>query len=199
MPEQPLQPDPSHNYEAGLGGSIVEAWIRVFERQKAFAEHALEQLDDDGFFKAPAAGLNSPAVIVQHLAGNMLSRWTDFLTSDGEKPTRDRDAEFLPPEPTAPSRDRIMKEWQRGWAAVLNAVGTLRPEDLDRRITIRGAPHAVHAAVVRQIDHDAFHIGQLNIIARMHVGGDNWRWFTIPPGGSSEFTETVRDRHQDNG
>ena len=182
-------------FEDGLGGDIVEGWRAIFARQRAFAEHAIDQLDLDGFFWSPGAGLNSVAVITRHRAGNMKSRWTGFLTEDGEKAWRDRDEEFVAPDPTEASRDAIMAAWREGWAALDSTLGALTEADLGRTVTIRGAPHAVHAAVLRQIDHYAFHVGQMNVIARLRVGSDNWAWFTLAPGGTKAFNEAMRAKH----
>ncbi len=188
-------------YESGLAGDLVSTWRAVFERQRAFAEHAFEQLDDERFFAVVAPGLNSVAVIARHMGGNMLSRWTDFLTTDGEKDTRDRDAELAPfapsmtPEQRREARARVMDVWARGWAALLAALDGLTEADLSRTVTIRGAPHAVHAAIARQLDHYAFHVGQINVIARQLVGTDRWVWFTLPPGGTREFNERMRRTH----
>ena len=181
-------------YSKGLTGDLIRGWVEVFRRQKAFAEHAFNQLDDVGFFASPGEGLNSVAVIVQHLAGNLKSRWSDFLTSDGEKDWRDRDAEFVPPDPSADGRAALMREWESGWQSLLDALGSLTPADVDNEVTIRGAPHSVHAAIARQLDHYGFHIGQINVIARMHVGADSWQWFTIPPGGTRAFNDAMRKR-----
>lgn len=171
----------------------------VFARQKAFAEHALDQLSDEQFFTAIAPGLNSPAVIVRHLAGNLFSRWTDFLTSDGEKPTRDRDAEFDAPHPApgerAAVRAQIMQQWEGGWAVLLAAFDGLAEADIARTVTIRTVEHSVAHAIARQLDHYAFHVGQLNVIARFMVGTDRWQWFTLPPGGTRAFNEQLRNRH----
>ncbi|MEO1008991.1 MAG: DUF1572 family protein [Planctomycetota bacterium] len=181
----------SARYTEGLTGDLVQGWIAVFGRQKAFAEHAFEQLDDAGFFWSPGEGLNSVAVIARHLAGNLQSRWSDFLTTDGEKPWRDRDAEFAPPEPTAEGRAAVMHEWEAGWRTLVDALEPLTPADIDKTVPIRGAPHAVHAAVARQLDHYGFHVGQINAIARLRVGSASWRWFTIPPGGTRAFNEEM--------
>ena len=183
-------------YASGLVGGVVEDCRAVFTRQRAFAEHAFEQLDDEGFFWTPAPGLNAVAVIARHLAGNLKSRWTDFLTADGEKDWRDRDAEFAPPQHTPASRRRIMADWAEGWAVLDAALADLTDADLGRQVTIRGAPHTVHAAIARQLDHYAFHVGQINVIARLRVGTDNWKWFTLPPGGTQAFNESMRTRHQ---
>lgn len=188
-------------YESGRSSDLLSTWQAVFERQRAFAEHAFDQLDDAGFFATPAAGINSVAVIARHLGGNMLSRWMDFLASDGEKPDRDRDAELAPFAVTmsdaerASARAEVMRIWEAGWQALFAALDGLGPDDLDRTVTIRGAPHAVHAAIARQLDHYAFHVGQINVIARMHVGSDAWRWFTLPPGGTRAFNDAMRERH----
>jgi hypothetical protein len=179
-------------FESPLPSDIIGVWIQIFERQKAFAEHAFDQLDDEQFFKVLAPGLNSCAIIVNHLAGNMMSRWTDFLTSDGEKPFRDRDHEFDPPaEHSDSERARIMERWNTGWSRLFAALDELAPEDLSRTVTIRSVPHPVHAAIARQLDHYSFHIGQINIIARQLVGTDAWNWFTLPPGGTKAFNEKL--------
>lgn len=179
-------------YTNPLPSDMVSVWRKVFERQKAFGEHAFNQLDDDQFFAVLAPGLNSCAVIANHLAGNMRSRWADFLTSDGEKPSRDRDQEFDPPsEHSSAERARIMDRWNEGWDLLLTALDGLTPADLSRIVTIRSVPHPVHAAVARQLDHYSFHIGQINIIARQLVGTDAWKWFTLPPGGTKAFNEKL--------
>lgn len=182
-------------FEDGVGGAIVDGWRAIFRRQRAFAEHAIEQLDLEGFFWSPGEGLNSVAVIVQHLAGNMQSRWRGFLTEDGEKPGRNRDAEFVPPEATDASRAALLDAWAEGWAALDDALAGLTDADLARIVTIRGAPHAVHGAVIRQIDHYAFHIGQMNVIARLRIGSADWSWFTLAPGGTAEFNKQMREKH----
>lgn len=190
----------SPRYESGLTGSPIEVYLAAYDRQKAFAEHALNQLDDEQFFRAPAPGLNSPAVIVAHIAGNMRSRFTEFLTTDGEKPDRNRDGEFAPMDPQDDSERRttrrtLMQVWDDSWAILRRSIGALDAERLDQTVTIRGAPHTIHAALTRSIDHYAFHTGQLNIIARLYVGTENWKWFTIPPGGTSAFNDEMKRKH----
>ncbi|MCA9283483.1 MAG: DUF1572 family protein, partial [Phycisphaerales bacterium] len=165
-----------HRYESAVAGDMISTWRAVFERQRAFAEHAFGQLDDERFFAVVAPGLNSVAVIARHMGGNMLSRWTDFLTTDGEKESRDRDAELeafpeeMSAEERATTRAQIMDLWSRGWAALSAALDELTDADLGKQVTIRGVPHAVHAALARQLDDYAFHVGQINIIARQLVG-----------------------------
>ncbi|MBL4810659.1 MAG: DUF1572 family protein [Phycisphaerales bacterium] len=180
------------NYQSILPQDTVAVWRQVFERQKSFGEHAFGQLSNEQFFAVLSPGLNSCAVIVNHLAGNMLSRWTDFLTSDGEKANRDRDAEFEPPaEHSADERAKIMGRWGLGWSKLFEAIDSLTAEDLSKIVTIRKVEHPVHAAVARQIDHYSFHIGQINIIARQLVGTEDWQWFTIAPGGTKAFNKEL--------
>ena len=147
------------------------------------AERAFEQLEDEDFFFKLGPHQNSIRVIVKHLAGNMRSRWTDFLTSDGEKPDRDRESEFV--EDVVP-RARIMTEWEAGWATVFAALASLTDADLSRTVRIRGEPLSVADAVVRQVEHYGCHVGQIVLIAK-HLRGDGWKYLTIPPGGSAAF------------
>jgi hypothetical protein len=175
-----------------LPDDMIQVWMQIFARQKAFGEHAFNQLSDEQFFAILAPGLNSCAIIANHLAGNMLSRWTDFLTSDGEKKTRDRDSEFEPPsELTSEQRATIMEHWEQGWGVLFETLGSLSNEDLSKSVTIRSVPHPVHAAIARQLDHYSFHIGQINIIARQLVGTDQWEWFTLAPGWTKAFNEKL--------
>ena len=182
-------------YRDGLTGSSRDVWSAVLTRQKAFPEHAIGHIDDGAFFRRPSiiegTRLNSIAIIVQHMAGNMHSRWTGFLTSDGEKPWRQRDAEFSEPEHVATSRTRLMATWEQGWALIFTTLESLKPNDLDRQVTIRGKPHTVEAAVIRQIDHYALHVGQVVTTARLFVPESEWRYFTIPPGASAEFNQAM--------
>ncbi|MGV6814319.1 MAG: DUF1572 family protein [Phycisphaerales bacterium] len=179
-------------YTNPLPSDTIALWCQVFTRQRAFAMHAFDQLDDAQFFTILAPGLNSCAIIANHLAGNMLSRWTDFLTTDGEKPTRDRDHEFEhPTQHTADERAKIMARFDDGWQVLFNTLEALMPEDLGKVITIRSVEHTVNAAVIRQIDHYSFHIGQINIIARQLVGTDRWQWFTLAPGATKAFNRQL--------
>lgn len=188
-------------YESGLRADMLETWRAIFARQKAFAEHAFDQLDDNQFSAVLSPGLNSVAVIARHMGANMLSRWTDFLTTDGEKPSRDRDAELAPidddasPELRRAARAQVMDTWERGWSTLFTTLDSLTEPDLSKTVTIRGAPHSVHAAIARQLDHYAFHVGQINVIARQLVGTDDWTWFTLPPGGTRAFNEAMRRKH----
>ena len=131
--------------------------------------------------------MNSIAVIANHMAGNMLSRWTDFLTTDGEKPSRDRDAEF--DDPPA-SREALMDLWNRGWACVFSALESLTDADLSRTVTIRSEPHSVMQAINRQTTHYAYHAGQIVFLAK-HFKSSQWKTLSVPKGQSRAFTERV--------
>ena len=157
-----------------------------FRKQKEWCEQGLGQLSDEEFFHRPAEQSNSVAHIVKHLAGNLKSRWTDFLTSDGDKPWRDRDAEFVVgPEDT---RDRLLAAWEEGWAALFGTLAGLAEADLLRRVTIRGEEHTVFHAVHRSLTHVAYHVGQVLYVCRL-VKKDGWRWLTIPPGQSQQYRQ----------
>jgi hypothetical protein len=147
------------------------------------AERAFEQLEDEDFFFRLNPRQNSIHVIVKHLAGNMRSRWTDFLTTDGEKADRDRESEFV--EDVVP-REQIMASWEKGWATVFAALAPLGDADLARTVRIRGEPLSAADAVVRQVEHYGYHVGQIVLIAK-HLRGDKWKYLTIPPGGSAAF------------
>jgi hypothetical protein len=152
------------------------------------AERAIAQLTDEELHRRPAPGINSVAVIMRHVAGNLISRWTDFLTSDGEKPDRDRDAEFTDWPGT---RQELMQYWARGFEAFLHTLQSLRAGDLSRTVTIRTEPHTVPLAIIRGLDHLAYHVGQILMIARMvHVGP--WDYVTIAPGKSAAYNQKMK-------
>jgi hypothetical protein len=148
----------------------------------------MAQVTDEQLFEALDPESNSIAIIVKHMAGNMRSRWTDFLTSDGEKPDRDRDSEFV----DAPStRDELMKLWEAGWYCVFTALEPLSDEDLGRSITIRGQAHSVMQAIHRQVAHYAGHVGQIVLLAK-HFQKGQWRSLSIPRGKSAEVTKRMQ-------
>jgi hypothetical protein len=147
----------------------------------------MEQVSDDQLFAVLDPEMNSIAVIVKHMAGNMLSRWGDFLTTDGEKPSRNRDAEFQDPPAT---RAALIEYWNRGWDCVFEALDPLSDADLGRQIAIRGEPHSVMQAVNRQIAHYAYHVGQVVFVAK-HFRSTEWRSLSIPRGDSRAFAEKV--------
>jgi hypothetical protein len=161
-----------------------------FQRHKKIAEKAMRELDDSLFLTRPAAHVNPVALIVKHLAGNLASRWTDFLNSDGEKPTRDRDGEFELTD--ADSRTSVMEAWEQGWSAVLATVGNLNGADLDRKVTIRGEAFTVRQALVRGLTHVAYHTGQILYIVRLLKPESTW--ITIPPGQSRGAPGQYRTR-----
>jgi len=157
---------------------------------KRLAERALEQIPDEALGATLDAESNSIAIIVKHLAGNMRSRWTDFLTTDGEKPDRNRDTEFeMPPK----TRAEVMALWEAGWRYVFDALTTLTDADLTHTVQIRAEPHSVMQAINRQIAHYSFHLGQIVYLAK-HFAGDRWTAVTVPRGKSAEFTAGVARR-----
>ncbi len=173
----------------GARGPFLEDALLQLAKSRTLAERALEQTSDAAFFAALDAETNSIALVVKHLAGNMRSRWTDFLATDGEKPDRNRDREFER-EP-GDSRAALMARWEEGWRLALAAVGALAEGDLGRTVTVRGESHTVMQAVQRQLTHYAYHVGQIVLLARHHAG-PAWRSLSIPPGQSAAF-EVARD------
>ena len=162
----------------------LEEARRQFRGHKRMGERAMEQLRDEEFFATIDSESNSVAVLVKHLAGNMRSRFTDFLTADGEKPDRFRDQEFeLNP---ATTRADVMKWWEDGWSVVLATIESLKPEDVMRTVTIRGEPHTALQAINRQIAHYAQHTGQIVFLAK-HLRSAEWKTLSIPRGKSEEF------------
>ena len=159
----------------------------VFRYYKKLGERAMAQCSDEALFTVLDAESNSIAIIVKHMAGNMRSRWTDFLTSDGEKPDRNRDTEFEAPPKT---RTELMEMWERGWKLLFGALEPLSDADLTRTITIRTEPHSVMQAINRQVAHYSYHVGQIVYLAR-HLAGDRWQTLTIPKKKSAEFNRQV--------
>src|ERR1700677_4638103 len=162
----------------------IEEARRQMRGNKRLAEGAIAQLDEDQLFATLDAESNSVAIIIKHLAGNMHSRFTDFLTSDGEKPDRFRDREFELNSATA--RAEVLRWWEEGWAQVLTALDALKTEDVMRKVPIRGEPHTVLQAINRQVAHYAYHIGQIVFLAK-HLRSNQWKTLSIPRGRSEEF------------
>ena len=150
---------------------------------KTQADRAIAQIDDEHLTAMLDPDANSIAIIMRHMAGNMRSRWTDFLTSDGEKPDRNRDDEFVVAE--GATRAHILAWWEEGWKRVLDAISSLRPDDLARTVTIRGEPHTVIEAINRQVSHYAAHVGQIVLLAK-HYAGPRWQTLSIPRGKSRD-------------
>lgn len=168
-----------------ITAEFLSAIINAFEANKRLADRAIEQVPDDKLHVALDEHTNSIAVIVKHIAGNLISRWTDFLTTDGEKPGRDRDAEFVD---NSEGRAELLKLWERGWDCLLETLKSLTPDDLGQSVLIRGEPHSVPLAMQRSLGHSCYHIGQIVQVARIQAG-DHWKTLTIPKGGSEEFNK----------
>jgi hypothetical protein len=170
----------------------LEEVRRQLEGYKRLGEGALNQLKDEDFFVAIDAESNSIAIIVKHVTGNMRSRFTDFLTTDGEKPDRHRDQEFeLRPKTT---RAEVMGWWDKNWPVVFSALDSLKPEDLMRTVTIRNEPHTVLQAINRQLAHYALHIGQIVFLAK-HLRSSEWKTLSIARGKSQDF-KAVTDKYE---
>ena len=167
--------------------SYIEDALAVFRYYKRLAERAMEQVTDEQLFAAIDKEANSIAVIVKHMAGNMRSRWTDFLTTDGEKPDRDRDSEFVEPPAT---RESLIAIWEDGWNRVFNAIEPLSDADLARTVTIRGEAHSVMQAINRQLAHYSHHVGQIVLLAK-HFACDHWQSLSVPRNKSAEFNRRV--------
>ena len=163
--------------------SIVESIRAEYLRYKTLAEGAIDQLDDADLSRDGPNGGNSIAVLCWHLAGNLKSRFSDFLTSDGEKPWRQREEEFSARTVT---RDELLTKWQDGWKVLIDTLSDLTDDDLEKTITIRQQPLIVHAALHRSLSHTCYHVGQIVFLARMLRGRD-WQWLTIPPGQSDAY------------
>jgi hypothetical protein len=159
-----------------LTTSYLEDALGIFRQYKKLGEDAMAQVTDAELNALIDDEANSIALIVKHMAGNMRSRWTDFLTSDGEKPDRNRDSEFVD---AAESRAELMAQWEKGWDHVWRALGPLEDEDLTRTIAIRGEPHSVMQAINRQVAHYAYHVGQIVLLAK-HFRSAEWRSLSIP-------------------
>jgi hypothetical protein len=158
--------------------------LRQLHGLKKQAEKAIAQVDDEAFFARLDPEANSIGLVMKHMAGNMRSRWTDFLTSDGEKPDRERDREFE--DEAGESRAAVMAAWEEGWQRTFGAIEPLAPADLERRVVIRGEPHTVLEAIDRQVTHYAAHVGQIVLLAK-HYAGSRWHSLSIPRGQSKQF------------
>jgi hypothetical protein len=153
-----------------------------FRRLKGIAERAMAEMEDRHFFRRPGETVNPVALIVKHLAGNLASRWTDFLTTDGEKPTRDRDGEFVLTDDD--TRENLMAAWERGWGVLFNTLAALTDSDLPATVTIRGEAHSARQALLRGMSHVAYHTGQILYLVRL-LRPDS-TWLTVAPGRSRD-------------
>jgi hypothetical protein len=166
--------------------TFLEETIKSFRGLKSNAEKAMEQISDAEMHWSYNEDSNSVAIIIRHMAGNMISRWTDFLTTDGEKPDRNRDSEF---EDGFTSRDQIMDFWNKGWKIFLDTLNSLKEEDLTKTVYIRKEPHSVIRAIQRQLAHYAYHSGQIVYVAKQ-IKGKDFKTLSIARGESSKFITT---------
>lgn len=168
-----------------ISAEFLSAIVNAFEANKRLTDRAVAQVPDDKLHVALDEHTNSIAVIVKHVAGNLTSRWSDFLTTDGEKPWRNRDDEFVD---SFGSRAELLECWERGWGVLLGTLRSLKPADLEKTVTIRGEPHSVPLALARSLGHTCYHVGQIVQVARIHAG-DTWTTLTIPRGGSQQYNQ----------
>jgi hypothetical protein len=158
--------------------------VDQFRQMKSLADRALVQVRDEDIFVSLDPESNSLAVLMQHMAGNMRSRWTDFLHSDGEKPDRDRDSEFVVTK--GATRPELQSRWEEGWRCLFQTLTALSEEDLTLTVLIRAEPHSVIKAINRQLTHYSYHVGQI-VFAAKHFASDHWRSLSVPRGGTREF------------
>jgi len=167
--------------------SYLEDARALFRYYKKLADRAMEQVTDEKLFTTLDEEANSIAIVVKHMAGNMRSRWCDFLTTDGEKPDRNRDAEFVDPPPT---REALLALWEAAWGRLFLALDSLCEADLSRTVTIRGEAHSVTQAINRQLAHYPYHVGQIVLLAK-HFACENWQSLSVPRNKSAEFNRKV--------
>jgi uncharacterized damage-inducible protein DinB len=168
--------------------SYLQDSLTIFRYYKTLAEKAMAQVTDEQLTTVLDGEMNSIAVIAKHMAGNMRSRWTDFLTTDGEKPDRNRDAEFTDPPLT---REALLAVWEQGWNSVFDALKRLSEPDLQKTVTIRGEPHSVMQAINRQVAHYSYHCGQIVFLAKL-LKREDWQSLSVPRSKSTEFNTRVR-------
>lgn len=166
---------------------MTQSFLDEYGRYRALGEKAMAQVSDDALNRMMSSDGNSIATLVRHISGNLISRFTDFMAADGEKPWRDRDGEF---ESGPFSRAEVEDAWSRGWEVLEREVGRLRDEDFTRAVTIRGQAMTVHDALIRNITHVAMHVGQIVLLARNAAGAD-WKTLSIPRGQSRQFNEQM--------
>ena len=182
--------------DQSIGAHFLEDALRTFRDYKQLAERGFAQIEEADFFRTIDQESNSIAVNMKHMAGNMLSRWTDFLTTDGEKPERDRDMEFemLP----GITKADMLAYWENGWKCVFDAIEPLQPDDLMRTVTIRGQDHTVIQAINRQLAHYAYHVGQIVYLAK-HFKAADWQSLSVPKNRSAEFNRFLEEKMKHSG
>ncbi|MEC5143330.1 DUF1572 family protein [Chitinophaga sp. 212800010-3] len=168
----------------------LQSVLQRFEMHRQLGLKTIERLSTEQLHWQPEGEPNSIALIIQHLHGNMLSRWTDFLTSDGEKPNRHRDQEF---EDHTASKEQLLEHWNAGWDCMMNAIRNLREEDIEKTVYIRSEPHIVIDAINRQLAHVPYHVGQIVYIGKMLLK-DQWESLSIPKGGSAAFNQAKTEK-----
>lgn len=164
--------------------------LQSFRNYKKLADRAVEQVSDEEFFSAIDEEANSIAIIVKHIAGNLRSRWTDFLTSDGEKPDRHRDTEF---EMIADTRESLMSAWEQGWTILFDAIEPLTEDDFAKTVPIRGEPHTIVEAINRQLTHYSYHVGQIVLLAK-HFRSTEWKSLSVHKNRSAEFNQYLAEK-----
>ena len=167
--------------------ALIDGTLTAFKSNKGWADKAVAQVSDDKLHVALDPNTNCIAVIMKHVAGNLLSRWTDFLTTDGEKPWRNRDDEFVD---TFTAREELIAYWDSGWQRLFDSLAGLKADGLGKTVTIRGEPHSVPLAIQRSLAHCGYHVGQIILIARI-LAGDHWTTITIPRGASAGYNQRV--------
>ena len=176
-----------------IGALYIDEAFRSLRGHKRLADDSISQLSDEQFFAVPDAESNSVAIIVKHMAGNMRSRFSDFLTTDGEKPDRNRDQEFIITADA--TRAQILAAWERGWHLVFEALNGISPEDLLRTVMIRGEAHTVMQAINRQVAHYAYHVGQIVFLAK-HWKGPEWKTLSVPKGQSEQVNAKMMQKYK---
>jgi hypothetical protein len=171
---------------------FLQHTIKRFEYYKTLGDNTLAQLEEQDFFYTPNKESNSIAIIVQHMYGNMLSRWTNFLTEDGEKEWRKRDEEFN--EVTCSKQD-LLSFWNEGWKCLLDTLKSLKPNDLVKTVYIRTEPLLAYDAILRQLAHYPYHVGQIITLTKM-IKGEKWKGLSIPKGDSKNFNAAMEQKHK---
>jgi uncharacterized damage-inducible protein DinB len=170
-----------------LAADYLDEIFRGLRGHKRLADDSIAQLSDQQFFAQLDPESNSVAIIVKHMAGNLRSRFTNFLTTDGEKPDRNRDQEFLL---TSDTRDQLLQWWEQNWELLFETINSLQPGDLERTVTVRGQPHSVLQALSRAVSHCAYHTGQISFLAK-HWKGAEWKSLSVPKGQSEQFNANM--------
>lgn len=178
---------------ADLSTRYLDEVFRSLRGHKRLADDSIAQLSDQQFFALPSPESNSVAIIVKHMAGNMRSRFTNFLTTDGEKPDRNRDQEFLTTSET--TRQQLLQWWEQNWQLFFDTINSLQPDDLERIVTVRGQPHSVLQALNRAVSHCAYHTGQIAFLAK-HWKGAEWKSLSVPKGQSEQFNAKLFAKYQ---